>query len=128
MLPNYKCGQNKMCTAISLTKNVYAAERINAMNRVYHRTCFRCYVCKNVLKIRFKIVHEKCTNLVGYYNVIHIWFTITSKSASDSAYRLKVVCDYSYLRGLQYLQYFSLIVKRNVSGSSWNDKRYLVLR
>ncbi|THD27438.1 hypothetical protein D915_001713 [Fasciola hepatica] len=41
-------------------KNVYAAERINAMNRVYHRTCFRCYVCKNVLNVgRFGVYDGK---------------------------------------------------------------------
>ena len=32
------------------TKSVYAAERMEAGGRIYHKMCFKCSVCKNSLK------------------------------------------------------------------------------
>jgi len=33
------------------TKSVYAAERMEAGGRIYHKMCFKCNVCKNSLKL-----------------------------------------------------------------------------
>jgi uncharacterized CHY-type Zn-finger protein len=32
-------------------KSVYAAERMEAGGRIFHKLCFRCSVCKNPLKL-----------------------------------------------------------------------------
>jgi len=32
-------------------KSVYAAERMEAGGRIFHKLCFRCSVCKNSLKL-----------------------------------------------------------------------------
>jgi hypothetical protein len=45
----FKPPQAEKCDVC--TKSVYAAERLEAGGRIYHKMCFKCSVCKNPLKL-----------------------------------------------------------------------------
>ncbi|KAM7252510.1 hypothetical protein ACFE04_024393 [Oxalis oulophora] len=42
-------GTQQKCTACE--KTVYLVDKLAADNRIFHKACFRCYHCKNTLKL-----------------------------------------------------------------------------
>lgn len=43
-------GTTQKCKACE--KAVYLVDQLTADNKIYHKSCFRCYHCKGTLKVR----------------------------------------------------------------------------
>jgi len=61
-------GNNDMSAADQCAfcdKKVYVMEKVEANNKTYHKTCFKCSVCKSILRMgNFTFHHEQlyCKN------------------------------------------------------------------
>lgn len=63
-------GTTQKCSACE--KTVYLVDRLAADNRIFHKTCFRCYHCKGTLKVYYNIDLSLSNAWITY---LRYWFT-----------------------------------------------------